>query len=716
MVVSRVFPGVKDLLPTDHQRFPHLKRGKLRQWLGIAALTLTVAGCAANPPVRWPAPLAVGTRHAQPVSEQLRSGSTATALTKVSLTPAVPHASAHYQVSKIPPSGGQPERFNLSFNKMPLRDFVQYVLGQMLKLNLYIDPNAINATQQVNLRLSKPVTRTNLLAITRAILQSYGLALVQQGHLYRVLLDTKVAKLPPNFLRLRDSATTPDNLRPLFQYVPLTTANFGNIYNTLSALFGRRIFLSGLRRTNAILLYGQQPVVKSALRIIHLLDRPALRGAQGRLVQLVYLHAKDAAARLKQILLAEGYAVGSPSVLSVIPVPSSNSLILLSATQTLLAHAVAWVQKIDIPAQTNGNQGLFVYRVQHANATTLARIVSRFFSGENETAKKPLLGLGPQSPVSSVGAANGKAAVKNSKAQQSAVFGRNIVVNVATNSIIFRGSAEKFRQLRRLLQELDQPQRQILVQVTIAEITLGKTQQTGVAWALAQAKLGSSIIRGGTLGGLGVPTSSGLNFAVLNNSGATRALIEALATNNQARILSTPRIMVLNGAIANINIGNSVPVITSQQSANVAVNGTTGVLQTIQYLDTGIIMSVAPVILGQNLINMKIKVEVSNAAKTVTGVNSTPTIDKRLLETTLEAPNGDTIVLGGLISQNRNSSNTGVPVLQDIPWLGSLFRNHSQATTRTELLALITPYILSQPGQVEAITHALRKRFPGFRP
>lgn len=699
-----------DLPLIDHHRLAHGAGWRVRRLAAVAAVALTVSGCAANPSLHWPQPLAISARHVRPVTETLQSGSATIPHTRVLPTPVVPKVATTHRLNKIPAGGGKPARFNLSVNQMPLPDFIQYVLGHLLKLNLYLDPHAVNATQRVNLRLSKPVTRANLLDITRAILQSYGLALVQQGKLYRVLPDKQVAKMSPRFLRRQSSAATPKNLRPLFQYVPLASASMGDVYNTLRALFGQRLFLSGTQHTNAILLYGQRPLVDSALRIIHLLDRPALRGSQGRLVQLVYLNAKDAAARLKQILTAEGYAAGQPGVLSIIPVPSSNSLILLGATQTLLRHAVAWVKKIDVPAQTNGNQSLFVYRVQNANATTLARIVSRFFASAG-TASTP---LSPAARRRAAGLSGRTPANKSGKTTARAVFGRNLVVNIATNSIIFRGSAGRFRQLRRLLQELDQPQRQVLVQVTIAEISLGNTRKVGVAWALAQAKLGGYLVQGGTLGKLGISTQTGLNFAILNNSGATRALIEALATSNHARILSTPRIMVLNGATANINIGNSVPVITSQQTAKVAINGTTGVLQTIRYLDTGVILSVAPVILGQNFITMKIKVEVSNAAKTVTGVNNTPTIDKRLLQTTLEAPDGGTIVLGGLISQDRSITNTGVPWLQDIPGLGVLFRNRSRTTSRTELLVLITPYILSQPGQIAAVTRALRQRFPGF--
>jgi len=782
----------------------------LQHFLGVLCpLVLLLGGCSITSPMHISKPVHPKKGHAKNGSEQLRAGKQKKPKTRVQTTPKVPSAayqgssasgraqlkqmlhgqfgqqgthnpqqnsqgqnqsqnqnnkggSQTHQVTKIPAKGGKPARYRISFDHMPLPGFIQYVLGDLLNLNLYVAPRVSqDKNKVVTLRADHPVTKAQLIATTRTVLNSFGLALVQDNQLYRVLPNKNVKNVAPKYLRNQNEASTPMNLRPVFHYVKLRSANFKNVYQTLNSLLkGQQVEIYPQRSQNALILYGQRADVKNALDAVHLLDQPRMQGTKGRMISLAYLQPKTLAKKLGQVLSSEGYAVGNtagksqgngPGAISLIPVPASDSIILLSPNHKLLHHAVAWVHKLDSPGQRSGNKGLFVYHVKNANATALARTVSQFFGGsgnagggsQSSPGGLTLSGTagtrttsggmstrggrssGPRGNNSRGGinnrngnnGSNGNNNGRNGNGNggsQPRVFGKNIVVNVATNSIIFRGSAKQFQQLRSLLQELDQPERQVLIEVTIAEVDLTKTQQTGISWALGAAHIGNAILKGGTLGGLGVPSNSGINFRVLNNSGATRSLIEALATNSHARILSTPRIMALNGHQAFINVGNSVPVLTSQQTSRTQVSGNTGLLQSIQYVDTGVILSVTPVIHGQGDVDMRVKQEVSNANSTSTGVRNSPTIQKRTVQTDLSAPNGDTVVLGGLIKRNQSTSNSGVPVLKNIPGIGALFRKRHQSKKRTELLVLLTPHILSHASGLQSVTHALRNRFQGM--
>jgi general secretion pathway protein D len=182
-----------------------------------------------------------------------------------------------------------------------------------------------------------------------------------------------------------------------------------------------------------------------------------------------------------------------------------------------------------------------------------------------------------------------------------------------------------------------------------------------------------------------------------------------LASSNRATILSTPRVMARSGESATIQVGQEVPVLSSQQTS--PVTGSTGsIIQTVQYRNAGVILTVKPVVHSNEQIDLDISQEVSAAQTTNTGVSSSPTFGQRKIQTKLGLKNGTTVLLGGLISENRSGGNAGIPLLKDIPLLGQLFRNDTQQKDRTELIMLITTYIISDDEDAVAITEAFRNR------
>ena len=282
-----------------------------------------------------------------------------------------------------------------------------------------------------------------------------------------------------------------------------------------------------------------------------------------------------------------------------------------------------------------------------------------------------------------------------------------VVVNAATNALIFQGGMEDYTSILNLLQQLDQPAKAALIEVTVAEVNLTDAQQLGVEWSLNNATLGKSSWVGGTLGNLGIG-SGGLVLNSVNAAGRTRAAINALANSNRARVLSSPRIMARNGEAATIQVGQEVPVITSQQTT--AATGSTGILQSVQYRNTGVILKVKPIIHAGDRIELEVSQEVSSAQSTTTGVASSPTISTRKVDTKLTLRDGATVLLGGLMSSNQTNGDSGIPFLKDVPAVGQLFRVNTDNTTRTELIVLITPYIISDDKDAQAITDAFRSR------
>jgi general secretion pathway protein D len=215
-------------------------------------------------------------------------------------------------------------------------------------------------------------------------------------------------------------------------------------------------------------------------------------------------------------------------------------------------------------------------------------------------------------------------------------------------------------------------------------------------------------VRGGTLGGLGIGTG-GLTIRMFSSAGEARAVINALASTNRARVLSSPRLMARNGEQASIQVGQEVPIITSQQTTSTGIP-TAAVLQTIQYKQVGVILRVRPIIHSSGRIELDVSQEVSSASSTQTGVNNSPTISNRKVDTKLALADGSTVLLAGLISQNATRGDTGVPFLKDVPVIGQLFRVNNDTSERTELIVLITPYLVNNDFEARAITDAFRSQ------
>lgn len=297
-----------------------------------------------------------------------------------------------------------------------------------------------------------------------------------------------------------------------------------------------------------------------------------------------------------------------------------------------------------------------------------------------------------------------------------------IVIDQARNALIVIGTAQDYQRIRPVLETLDRAPREALIEVTVAELTLSDAENLGVNFTatnqlnrslLERLGTGTNVLAGG--GGLPLGTS-GFNYTILNGVGDVRVVLNAFAQNNRISILSTPRVLAKSGSPAKIEVGTEVPIITSQGSTNTIQNaGTTGILQSIDYRKTGILLNVRPIIHSGNRIDLTVSQEVSQALPNPTPGISSPLIQNRNVQTDLTLRDGQTVVIGGLISETRNAGDSGIPYLKDVPGIGSLFKNQQLQKDRTELLVFITPYVISNDAESAAITeqfHGQMRNWP----
>lgn len=265
-----------------------------------------------------------------------------------------------------------------------------------------------------------------------------------------------------------------------------------------------------------------------------------------------------------------------------------------------------------------------------------------------------------------------------------------------------------------LIRQMDKAARQVMIEVTIAEVSLDDNEEFGISW-LAKNDIGrfNGTLTSGVLGGSANPDGSafsGLTY-LLDVGGQSRAQLRAFARDNRVTILSTPRLMVKSGEDASIDVGTEVPTISAQTASPQQNEGTSNLLQTVQYRKTGIILNVRPVIYSDNRIDLEIRQEVSEALPL--GADSSvqsPSIFNRAVSTSLTLRDGSAIMLGGLMSRRVTDADGGVPYLKDIPLLGNLFKNHSKANNRTELVLMIVPYIVGSDAQAASLTRSIGNR------
>ena len=661
----------------------------------LVAAALALTACTTPQPT-LPTPLELPKKVAEhSVTQQAARAEAATQVTPIPAPPKPERTESRKPPAAPRPAGPEEANITLSFEQMPLPSFIQLVYATTLKRNVNIDPKVAARKDLVTLRTGAPQTPAQVADVARLLLKSYGIAVLDFGGLVRIVPDTSQGGYMPEIIRGRALPETPLPLRPIFQLVELSAVKNADVAVWLRNMFAKRIEVRDYPTRNAVMLSGTSDNVTAALEAIHVLDQPAMRGRHGARINPAFWPAEELAKKLTEVLQAEGYAastsVANPSPVTLLPVAGINAIIVFTASQTLLDHVTTWARALDKPSERATGRSLFSYQVKNTSAEALAKTLEKLMSGQAVAAA---VAPGAKPPA--------RPAAPN-----------RVVVDPGSNTIIFQGSSEDFGQIRSLLQELDRPARAALIEVTVAEIALKDNLDLGIEWLIKEAHLGESGSSVLSLGG------GGLRYTRLDSLGAVRLAINALASSNRATILSNPRVVARNGESATIQVGQEVPIITAQQSTAVPApapgGGTTGtILQSVQYRNTGVILNVKPVIHAGDQIDLEISQEVSAAESTTTGVSTSPTFSQRRVQTRLSLRSGSTVLLGGLISSNRSDGHAGVPLLKDLPILGHLFRTDTQKSDRTELIVLITPYIISDDDDAKAITEAFRRQLGGW--
>lgn len=610
----------------------------------------------------------------------------------------------------------------VSADGVPLPAFINTIFGQTLKVNFSIDPRVAGRNELVTLRTGGRRPPQEILELTRQVLATYGVQVVEQENQFQIVPNDALLAQTPRIVRQRALNEVPPGLRPVFHYVDIRNVRMQELRGWLVEAFGNKLRIIQVNESNAMLIFGLPEDIAPALEAIRTLDQPRFAGRRSLRIEPVYWSAERLTVKLSEILRTEGYNVSTNvqvvAAVMMMPIESLNSILVFASDEALLAHVSSWASDLDQPARADPLRRVFYYQVRNTNADAIAAVISQVIDGVLSTSalqREGAIGQPGQTaaPAPAPPAVSGAGTIAAPLPSQrtSTTGSRRLVVDPARNALIFQGSAEEYAQLRGLIESMDQPTRAALIEVTVAEVTLDDTNNLGVEWLLRTSAGGKNIDLG-TLGGLGVG-SSGLTMTVFESATDVRAVVNALSSNNKAQILSRPRILARSGAEARIQVGSEVPIITSQTTSPNQTGGTTGVLQQIQYRNTGVILNVKPVVHGSRRVDLEITQEVSEATTNRTSDISSPVISNRKVNTQVALTDGATVMIGGLFSTTQSDGTSGVPFLKDIPGVGQLFRVDSITNKRTELIVLITPYVVNDDADADAITNSFRQQFPG---
>ena len=375
----------------------------------------------------------------------------------------------------------------------------------------------------------------------------------------------------------------------------------------------------------------------------------------------------------------------------------------------------------DIPGTT---PRVFVYPLQNAKAKHVAATLQSIFSGAGGPSASPGRFI-PEAPPAAGHQQSPQAQAASSGTPAGGSLGSGamfsaetkVFADETTNSLVILATNDDYPFIEETIKKLDTAPRQVMIEVLIAEVTLTKDFQFGLEWVISNhmslQPFSKTINLNGPIGmnsnllpsaaslASGLP---GFSYAATDMAGNVKALLNTLASDNKVTVLASPHILAADNLEAKIQIGNEVPIATSQMT-NVASSTTTGsILSTIQYKDVGTILKVKPQINESGVVSMEVSQEVSDYSPSSVLGTTQYIFSKREATTNVVAQNGQTIVIGGLIQDNRTKSLSGVPFLSSIPVLGHLFSSTDDSTTKTEIIVLLTPHVIKNQEEAGNVT------------
>ena len=630
------------------------------------------------------------------------------------------------QKPAVPPVLVQGDGIVLNFENADLREVVRTILGDFLKVSYIYDPRVQGS---VSLQTTKPLAREAVLAMLETLLRMNGAALIT-GDPYRVVTaeEAQKAKLVPQLGD--DSAPLPPGYQVII--APLKFVAAAQMEKVLQPFATPQSILRVDSERNLLLLAGSSRELDSLLETIDVFDVDWLSGKSIGLFPLTQVTPEDMVTELNTIFGTDqdGQLAG---MVRFQPINRLNALLVISKQSAYLNKVEQWINRLD--RSSSAGQNLYVYYMQNGKAADIAKILTEVFSGRedkrrNEQAGRLAPGLKPvelqsspppmdeqpaATPIPPAAPAQTTGAARTSEGlafSESADI--RIIADEINNSLLILASPPDYRMVVAAINKMDIVPLQVLIEATIAEVKLTDEMKFGLQWFFESGEFTGSLSSRTPLGtAASILPAFNSGFSLVYQNASAKVILDALDSETSVNVVSSPHLMVLDNQTATLQIGDEVPITTQQQQSTVSDNA--NLINTIEYRDTGVIMNVTPRVNAGGSIIMEIEQEVSTVAEGSAGDNNTPTISQRKFKSSVVVQSGDTVVLGGLISDQESKTRSGLPFLSQLPIVGALFGQTSVGDRRTELVMLITPRLVRNRYEARRVTEEVRKRLRSLR-
>ena len=600
---------------------------------------------------------------------------------------------------------------------------VARALASLTKRSLVVDPR-VKGT--INLSTDKPVAPDVAWNQFLAVLRLQGFAMIETQGLYKILPEAE-AKLQGGLVAVVPAGTAPNNAQVMTQIFKLTHENANNLVTVLRPLIRPNNTINVTPGSNALVITDYADNLQRLGRIIASLD--VANATDVEVIPLQHAVANDMVALLNR--LVDGTAAGGAAPAAqgqtdtgykttILAESRSNAIIVRSANPAKQAQIRSLVEKLDRAGSELASGNIHVVYLKNADATKLANTLRAAIAGTGGATP----GAAP-APPATAGTTPGGGATLNLPST-----GGQIQADAATNSLIITAPEPQYRQLRAVIDSLDQRRAQVMVESLIVEVDSAKESQFGIQW---QNLVGGANSTVGILG-TNFATSNLLNLAINGadgkvlpgqglNVGTARnvngkyimtSLANFLQTNGGSNILSRPSLLTLDNEEAKIVVGQNVPFVTGQYTNNNSSNGAVNPFQTVERKDVGLTLKVKPQISDTGMVKLTIFQEVSSVDTSKKLTDGLIT-NKRSIESNILVEDGTVVVLGGLLSDSYQDSRQQVPGLGDLPFFGALFRNETRSRSKTNLMVFLRPVVVRDDTSAEVLSNGRYQFMQGLQ-
>ncbi len=585
------------------------------------------------------------------------------------------------------PSGA----YTVNFVDARVDEAAQTIFGDLLDESYNIDPRVQG---RVTVNTPRPVSREGLLSLFEASLSINNAALVFADGAYRVM--------PAGEAQTSGLARFATVSQPGWGVtaIPLRFVSANEIRTLMESVVTRPGALRADPARNLLLILGSAPERRNMAAAAEAFDVDWMAGMSVAMVPLINASADDVIQEIRTIYSSG--TEGSSGALRLQSIDRLNAVLVIAPSRELLDQAREWITTLDVGGADGST--LRVYFLENGEAEETAALLNELLGDGALNGVAPDLESGTASS-SGTGSSGSRASGEI-----------RVIADTINNAILVLADQPGQALVGRALESIDRTPVQVVIEAVIAEVTLNDTLRYGVQFFFEGDGIANVADSG--RGGFGVDAFDangnfpGFNM-LLESGDNARVALDALSRVTDLTVVSSPTVLVRDNHTANFQVGDEVPIVTRQ--SNSVINPDSPVVNNVEFRDTGVLLTVTPRVSSTGMVTMEIEQEVSNVASG-SASSLTPTISTRSLSTTVSIRSGQTVILGGLIDESRDSGRDGIPGVASIPFIGDLLSQTNITTTRTELLIFLTPRVIDSDEDAAAITNEIRQRMELLRP